>query len=62
MTFKLTIEMDNAAFNPEPAEELARILNQLAEKIRETGDVPTFLALRDINGNSVGVCQTGKHA
>lgn len=51
MTAKITITMDNAAFEDEPASELARILRDLAKHI-EAGD--TERRLMDSNGNHVG--------
>jgi hypothetical protein len=52
---ELTIEMnlDNAAFEGDPAPEITRILRQLADKIEERGIYDEIL-LRDINGNRVG--------
>ncbi len=50
----ISIEMntDNAAFEAEcRAEEVARILEKLAKKIRNGSEGET---LRDINGNTVG--------
>jgi hypothetical protein len=52
MTAKITVEMDNAAFEDNgPATELARILRDLAKHI-EAGD--TERRLMDSNGNHVG--------
>ncbi|KKM83061.1 hypothetical protein LCGC14_1313140 [marine sediment metagenome] len=57
---KLTIELelDNAAFEPEPGPEVARILAYLADTFRGTLVIaprgPEPMALRDINGNTVG--------
>lgn len=48
----ITIEMDNAAFDDAPATELARILQDLAERI--VGDGIDSRTLQDINGNAVG--------
>lgn len=52
---KLFIETGNAAFDDEPATELARILRGLADKI-EADPLP-YRALYDVNGNKVGECQ-----
>lgn len=49
--FTLTIDTDNAAFDPDPAPEVARILRQTADRV-EAG--VTSGAARDINGNRVG--------
>ncbi len=52
MHAKITVKMDNAAFEDTPATELARILRTLAEKIENEG--PGICTLRDVNGNTVG--------
>lgn len=57
---KLFIETDNAAFDNQPATELARILRALAKKI-ET-DPARYHVLRDINGNKVGECTISEPA
>lgn len=55
MKFILTVAMDNAAFDGCAAEELARILSDVAENLRASGDVPQcFQTIRDVNGNRVG--------
>lgn len=56
MRYTVTIEMDNAAFEDAPGEEVARILRALADL--EDGH-PHFApgheqALLDANGNEVG--------
>lgn len=57
MKFKVSFDMDNAAFEPDARTgEIARILRELADKMelrsfvtkREAGSI------RDINGNTVG--------
>ena len=53
---KLFIETGNAAFDDEPATELARILETLAARIRDNGP-ETYVILRDYNGNKVGEAQ-----
>lgn len=52
---ELTIEMslDNAAFEDDPAPEIARILRQLADKLEGRG-IDDEILLWDINGNRVG--------
>jgi hypothetical protein len=58
MKCKITISMDNAAFEDgEGKPELARILRRLADKV-EAGDEPPFLY--DVNGNKVGKCEVTK--
>ena len=52
MNIKIEINIDNAAFSPEPEEELARILRVMAAKL-DTMRIGTF-CLRDVNGNAVG--------
>lgn len=52
MIFNIKIHMDNAAFDDYPATELARILNDLAERVKD-GETPP-MSLRDLNGNKVG--------
>ncbi len=51
---KITIEIqcDNAAFDPESAVEVSRILGELSNRVGVNGI--TRRTLRDINGNSVG--------
>lgn len=55
MTFKVSIEMDNAAFEESSGVEVARILRSVADAIDEQDVLPGFeMNLRDINGNKVG--------
>ena len=49
--FTLDIKMNNAAFDEDPLEEIARILNTTADKIRHGSSAGTT---RDMNGNMVG--------
>ncbi len=55
MILKITIKMDNAAFDPDSGTEAARILRELADKL-DGGDVlpDTSIPLLDVNGNKVG--------
>ena len=57
MTLTITITMDNAAFDPEPGPEVARILRKLADQLED--NVEKVSALRDINGNKVGEVEVG---
>lgn len=57
---KLFIETGNAAFDDQPATELARILRALAQKIE--ADPAPYIVLRDINGNKVGECTISEPA
>lgn len=57
MTLKIELTLDNAAFQEYGPQEIARILNNLANHFHDqdhvsisTGEVP----LTDINGNRVG--------
>jgi len=52
MQATIVVKMDNEAFADCPTHELARILQELAEKIRDKQS--TDIRLRDINGNTVG--------
>jgi hypothetical protein len=52
MKARITIEMNGTAFNPGPHQELARILHDLANKIRHGALMQ--LPLLDSNGNKVG--------
>lgn len=52
---KITIDIDtsNEAFDVDPMGELARILRKLADDVLARG-TDDRLALRDVNGNTVG--------
>ena len=55
MTFTLTVEIDNAAF--EDGDELVRILRRVALQVEGEGSrfgSPVVCPVRDINGNTVG--------
>jgi hypothetical protein len=49
----ISIRADGAAFEPDPAQEVARILRVLADRIEREG-VPGDRSLFDANGNKVG--------
>ena len=52
----IEIELENAAFEGDPATELVRILKELAKNI-ENGRVSVSIGstkIRDVNGNTVG--------
>ncbi|HZR80397.1 MAG TPA: hypothetical protein VFD92_04795 [Candidatus Binatia bacterium] len=58
MTLTVTIEMDNAAFEPNPAREACRILRSIAPgeiqlAIRQRCTVGARQLL-DVNGNAIG--------
>lgn len=54
MTFTLTINMDNAAFEGNPGHELKRILERLARRSWDIDGRVDGAKLMDVNGNSVG--------
>lgn len=59
--FTLAIDTGNDAFHPDAGPEVARILEELAKKLREEG--PLELSnLRDLNGNTVGTVRYTGHA
>ena len=59
--FRMEIATSNAAFVDAPGEELASILGDLAENLREglgyAPDADVSGTLRDSNGNDVGTWQ-----
>lgn len=57
--FKLEIKTENAAFEDDANEEIARLLEKAAQRLR-AGDVCD--TLRDANGNTVGKWDTGRKA
>ena len=56
MKFKLEIDCNNAAFEDNPAGEIARILRQLSEGVESSEGVgwSRHWQLCDVNGNVVG--------
>lgn len=56
MKFTLKIDCDNAAFEDNPAREVANILRELGSKLDEGLDTPDDQPLLDSNGNKVGAC------
>lgn len=48
----ITINTENAAFDPKPRYEIARILEGLSIKIADEWEIPDVLL--DVNGNKVG--------
>lgn len=58
MKITITIECNNAAFEPRPGREAGRILKELAEKMLEQNLFNFDNAkLRDVNGNTIGKVQ-----
>ena len=54
----ITLTTDNAAFDPSPHAEVARILLRLAQEIAEdAGTHANPYSLRDYNGNLVGTAE-----
>jgi len=51
---KIIIETENDAFQPEPNDELSRILRDLAKNIATKRTLAEPITIRDINGNKVG--------
>lgn len=61
MKLTITIQMDNAAFEPDPEHETICILTSLAVGIREDQLAPGWSAtLQDSNGNTVGKAKVTK--
>jgi hypothetical protein len=52
--FTVQIRCNNAAFDPDPAPEVARILREISDKINREGLSGFFETIRDVNGNDVG--------
>ncbi len=52
--FTVQLSTDNAAFDPDPAPELARIMRKIADTIEAGDDIGQFLTILDVNGNDVG--------
>jgi hypothetical protein len=52
MIFHLAIDADNAAFDPDPRFEIARLLRQLAGRLETMESFSE--RLHDINGNHTG--------
>ena len=50
----IRISTANAAFDPEPLLEVARILRRLADSMEATPQGPILGRLADINGKAVG--------
>lgn len=53
MRVNISIDLDNAAFEPTPGEEVARILSLVGDRALLTGEVEDQKLL-DLNGNTVG--------
>lgn len=58
MKITITINTDNAAFEPDAGVEVARILRHLADKTENWTGVNEFtLGVLDTNGTKVGSCE-----
>lgn len=57
--FGLHFECDNDAFNENIADETARILRKLADRVQSeySGRMPDDYPVHDINGNRVGMAR-----
>lgn len=53
MKIKIKMHCDNSAFEPDPGEEVARILRQIADTCVEEPFVVDEWAVADANGNTV---------
>ena len=63
MQATITVRMDNAAFETDPAGELAHILRHLADRIEHQWERDHIeLPLRDVNGNYIGTCKIAEDA
>jgi hypothetical protein len=61
MKYTIEIEMDNAAFDKSPGDEVARILIRLANRVSgEVCKVGDVTPLMDHNGNRVGTARVLK--
>jgi hypothetical protein len=58
MAYSIRIETDNAAFDPDPGPEPARILRKLADRLEGGADLAESIRLMDYNGNTVGFAAT----
>ena len=54
MRFQLYVSTENDAFQPDPREELVRILRHVADRIASGDTFDTFRTIFDVNGNNVG--------
>ena len=59
MNITITLNTDNAAFEDDPGAEVARILDDLKQKIGRWG-IPDDMKLIDSNGNTVGKCEVSE--
>lgn len=58
MQLRIVIDLDNAAFEEWGAEEVARILASIAERIPDPlGETSGYLNCHDANGNHCGVAE-----
>ncbi len=61
MKFTVEIDCDNADFDESPGWAIADLLEDIAERLRETGQYPeNDITLRDLNGNLVGIAKLRK--
>jgi hypothetical protein len=60
MKFTINMTCDNAAFEDEPAPEVARILRSIANKLDERDGYDKYQTILDVNGNDVGRWRLGE--
>ena len=58
MRVDISIEIDGAAFQDEPGQELSRVIAEIAYRIKRKATNEPCWALWDVNGNSVGYINT----
>jgi len=54
MIFTVAVDTRNAAFDPDPTPEIARILRAVADRVEKGEDCSHYLTIFDVNGNDVG--------
>ena len=59
MELRITVSMENAAFEDDRNDEIVRILRRLAMNIQEDAELTAGYAvpLRDVNGNLCGIAK-----
>ena len=61
MQITITIDLDNAAFDPNPGDELARVFKHMAAVVKGISEFESYVGrgselcnVRDANGNTIG--------
>jgi hypothetical protein len=57
MKFTLEIDLANDAFQPQPHDELHRIVQLIADALTVPCPLPGYVPLLDSNGNTVGTME-----